>query len=150
MPGRDITQCNLKRGTQAACLHFGIAHLAWSQLKSQVFYLHLKHLCKPPAKFCLVTICSQEAGLELQAHCMLRNTYRRRKEERKRNKVKTTDKEESIEEHRSVQVVITGVSNRKICYGKQSQQGITESQNCRGWKRPLEVIESNSPAKQAP
>jgi len=24
---------------------------------------------------------------------------------------------------------------------------ITESQNCRGWKRPLEVIQSNSPAK---
>ena len=27
---------------------------------------------------------------------------------------------------------------------------ITESQNCRGWKGPQEIIKSNSPAKQSP
>lgn len=42
---------------------------------------------------------------------------------------------------------VSGASCALYC---STRRGTTESQNCRGWKGPVEIIESSPPAKQAP
>ena len=48
---------------------------------------------------------------------------------------------------------VTGINNNNIMVNglrTHMSNSFTESQNCRGWKGPPEIIESNCPAKQVP
>lgn len=50
--------------------------------------------------------------------------------------------------HISWHIAIHSLTNLEILLVATSQNHrITESQNCRGWKGPLEIIETNPPAK---
>jgi len=40
-----------------------------------------------------------------------------------------------------------GCIHQGLVWGHFPQEGITESQNCRGWKGPPKIIKSNPPTK---